>query len=90
MKNITITVHEDLYRHARLCAAHRNITVTELIRSFLTGLETVPGRRARTDQDYLVEHENTLIAQLIRADLTEKDEVSEKINTPPPFFPVKM
>lgn len=84
MKNITITVNEDLYRHARLCAAHRNITVTALIRSFLMDLETVPGSSPRTDQDYLVEHKNTLIAQLIREDLREKHEVSGKMSTPPP------
>ncbi len=87
MKNITITVNDDLYRHARICAAHRNITVTELVRSFLMGLETVPGRRTRAAPNHLAAHENTLIAHIIRTHLPEVEGVSGEMNTPPPLFP---
>jgi hypothetical protein len=47
MKNITITVDDELYRYPRICAAQRDTTLTELIRSFLSNLGDAPERRAR-------------------------------------------
>jgi hypothetical protein len=38
MKNITLTVNDDLYRHARICAAQDGTTVSALIRDFLKRL----------------------------------------------------
>jgi hypothetical protein len=35
MKNITVTVSDELYRHARMWAARENTTVTSLVRRFL-------------------------------------------------------
>jgi hypothetical protein len=35
MKNITVTVSDELYRHARMWAARENTTVTSLVRKFL-------------------------------------------------------
>jgi hypothetical protein len=58
MKNITVTVDDELYRHARICAAYRNTTLTELVRSFLFELEIEPGRHAQTLRNLLAEHEN--------------------------------
>jgi hypothetical protein len=88
MKNITVTVSDELYRHARLCAVHRDTTVSELVRQLLSGQEPNPGRRARTIQSPPAADDTTLYAQLIRAELREAGEVSGKINTPhPPLFP---
>ena len=42
MKNISITVNGDLYRHARICAAQRDTSVTALIH-FFKSLENGPG-----------------------------------------------
>lgn len=38
MKNITITVDDETYRQARIFAAEQNITVTALVRDYLTSL----------------------------------------------------
>jgi hypothetical protein len=35
MKNITVTVTDEIYRHARMWAARENTTVTSLVRKFL-------------------------------------------------------
>ena len=38
MKNITVTVDDDTYRQARICAAQQDTSVTALVRGFLTNL----------------------------------------------------
>jgi hypothetical protein len=38
MKNITVTVHEETYREARVWAAQENTTVSALVRRFLESL----------------------------------------------------
>ena len=38
MKNITITVDDATYRHARLCAAQQDTSVSALVKEFLTSL----------------------------------------------------
>jgi hypothetical protein len=42
MKNISITVNDDLYRHARICAAQFDTSFTALIH-FFKSLENGPG-----------------------------------------------
>lgn len=44
MKNITVSVHEDVIRAVRLYAAARNSTVEALVREFLTELANRKGR----------------------------------------------
>jgi len=39
MKNITVTVRDDVYRRARVRAAERDTSVSALVREFLEGLE---------------------------------------------------
>lgn len=41
-KNITVSIPADVYRHARIWAAERNTTISNLIRVLLTGLQTNP------------------------------------------------
>ncbi|MCA9793283.1 MAG: hypothetical protein KC910_15845 [Candidatus Eremiobacteraeota bacterium] len=38
MKNITVSVPEEVYRRARVLAAQKNTSVSALVREFLTGL----------------------------------------------------
>jgi hypothetical protein len=42
MPNITIQVSEELYQHARLSAARRNMTVSALVRALLLTLQQRP------------------------------------------------
>jgi hypothetical protein len=39
MKNITVTVHDETYREARVWAAKENTTVSALVRRFLESLD---------------------------------------------------
>ena len=38
MKNITVTVDDATYRHARLCAVQQDTSVSALVKGFLTSL----------------------------------------------------
>lgn len=38
MKNITVSLDDEIYRRARIRAAERNTSVSALVKSFLTGL----------------------------------------------------
>lgn len=42
MKNITVTVSDETYRNARICAARRDASVSALVRDFLDTLLTSP------------------------------------------------
>ena len=44
MRNITVSVDDETYRHARIVAAHRDTSVSALVREFLTGLNTGEGQ----------------------------------------------
>ncbi|WP_058189200.1 hypothetical protein [Terracidiphilus gabretensis] len=46
MANITFKLSDELLQHTRLAAAHRNMTVSELLRAFLTTLEKAPAASA--------------------------------------------
>ena len=86
MKNITISVNDDLYRQARIYAALRDTTVTGLVRDLLLSLKTGPenaaGGRVQTIQDRLAAGKNAKLVRNLRAYLGEGDGVGEKINPP--------
>ena len=42
MRNITIQVSDELYQHARLSAARRNMTVSALLRALLLTMQQNP------------------------------------------------
>ena len=92
MKNITLSVNDDLYRQARIDAARRDTTATGLVRNFLLNLKAGPenaaGGRVQTIRDRLAADKNALIMHKIRAYLEEGNGVGEKINTPTPLPPV--
>jgi plasmid stability protein len=58
MKNITVTIPDDVYRRARIKAAERDTSVTALVREFLTGLgeeESDFERRKRLQDEVISE-----------------------------------
>ena len=56
MKNITVSLPDEIYRRARIRAAERDTSVSALVREFLTGLgeeETEFERRKRLQHEVL-------------------------------------
>jgi hypothetical protein len=56
VKNITVTIEDNLYRKARLQAAERNSSLTAVVREFLKGFcqqETDFERRLRQEKETL-------------------------------------
>ena len=51
MPNITIQVSHELYQHARRAASNRNLSVSALLRNFLTTLDQAPSEN-RNDSDF--------------------------------------
>jgi hypothetical protein len=56
MPNITVSVDEPVYQSARIAAALRNTTVTQLVREFLRDLDRQTAERFSTDSSGLAEH----------------------------------
>ena len=46
MRNITVSIPEEIYRQARICAAHSDLSVSALVRKFLESLLELPSPRA--------------------------------------------
>jgi hypothetical protein len=42
MRNLTIQLSDELYQHARRSASNRNLTLSALLRNFLTTLDQEP------------------------------------------------
>lgn len=88
MKNITVAVNEELFRHARICAAQRSTTVTELVRCFLLNLKMIPDNapslRFRSVHNGIAAGDSALMMYKSRASLGENEGVGEKMNTPHP------
>lgn len=61
MKNITVTVDEELYHRARVRAAERRTTVSALVRAYL---ERLVDEEARFDS--LLREQNELLARVRR------------------------
>ena len=53
MKNITLSVEEELYEQTRVIAAQRKTTVTGLVRDYLKGLTDGRKRRERARRQIL-------------------------------------
>ncbi len=51
MRNITVTVDDDLYREARIRAAERDTTVSALVREYLVHLVAERSRFERLQQE---------------------------------------
>ena len=55
MKNITISIPDDLYLYVRICALHRDTSVSAMVRDFL---ETLP--RIAEPNSYLADSDSLL------------------------------
>ena len=72
MKNITVSVSEEVYHAARVEAARRRKSLSALVRGFLAGLQpedqTKGGRRASkaSGRDPEIEERNRLMESLLR------------------------
>ncbi len=55
MKNITVTVGDDIYHKARVCAAERKSTISALVKDFLTKIveEESSFERLQREEDEL-------------------------------------
>jgi hypothetical protein len=53
MKNITLTVEDDLYEQSRVIAAQRKTTVTGLVRDYLRTLSNAEERREQARREIL-------------------------------------
>lgn len=62
MKNITITIDDELYRNARIKAAQESTSVTAMVRDFL--IETVNGKKAGDKFDRLLQEQLSLMTQI--------------------------
>jgi len=76
MKNITVTVGDDVYRRARVKAAERDTSVSALVREFLQSLgadETEFERRCRLEEDVIAS-----IRRFRAGDRLERDAVHRR------------
>lgn len=76
MKNITVTVDDDLYRRARIKAAEKNTSVSALVKAFLKQLteeESDFQRRKRLQYETMAS-----INAFSAADRLNRDEVHER------------
>ena len=53
MKNITLSVEDELYEESRLLAAQRKTTVTGLVREYLQNLSVAEERREQARREIL-------------------------------------
>lgn len=53
MKNITLSIDDELYERSRVIAAQRKTTVTGLVRDYLRGLSNQEKRRERARREIL-------------------------------------
>jgi hypothetical protein len=51
MKNITVSVHDEVYRRARIKAAERDTSVSALVKSFLVELSSVEPDASRLERE---------------------------------------
>ena len=61
MRNITVTVDDEVYRKARIHAAARDTSVSALVRQFLVGLS-----QEESESDRLKREERTLREQVLQ------------------------
>lgn len=80
MKNITVSVDDDLYYRARVRAAEKRTTVSALVREFLTRLvDSQAGfERLLQEQDELIELIRRDYPGFSAADRISRDEVHER------------
>ncbi len=71
MRNVTIQLTDDVYHHARIAAASRNMSVSALFRTFILSLEKQPDP-SRPDGEKFKEMFPALPSSYIAEKLAEK------------------
>ena len=71
MKNITVSLDDETYRHSRMIAAQRDTSVSGLVRQFLIELTSGEAERLKRDEHALRERITTFLAsdRLSREDI---------------------
>jgi plasmid stability protein len=62
VKNITISIEDELYRRARIRAAEESTSVSAMVREFL--IEVVHGSKGGDKFDRLLQEQKTLLASI--------------------------
>lgn len=76
VKNLTLSVPDDVYRNARIAAAQRDTSVSALVVAYLTQLSGQMDEFARLE---LLQHEiQADIGQFRAADRLDRDEVHDR------------
>jgi hypothetical protein len=78
MKNITVSLDDDIYRRARVKAAEMDTSVSALVKKYLVelaGLETDFERRKRLQNELLA---NVKVHRFSASDRLTRDEVHER------------
>lgn len=80
MKNITVTVDDDLYYRARVRAAERRSTVSAMVREFLLRIveESSAFEILQREQNELIERIQAAHAGLAASDRLGRDEVHDR------------
>ena len=80
MKNITVSVQEDVYRRARIKAAEANTSVSALVRRFLVDLA-----QEESESERLIREQNELVTKIRRrhprfraADSLSRDRIHDR------------
>jgi predicted CopG family antitoxin len=76
MKNITVSVEDDVYRRARMKAAEQDTSVSALVKKFLASFASDGGEFARLMQDEEALRER--IGQFRAADRIPRDQLHER------------
>jgi len=76
VKNITVSVPDDVYRHARVAAAQRDTSVSALVVAYL---ERLSGRMEEFSRLEALQHEvQAEVGQFRGADRLSRDEVHDR------------
>ena len=66
MRNITVCVTDEIYHHARLCAARRDLTVSAMVRKFFESVREFPHKYYGNGDPYAKPADDTPLPPLFR------------------------
>ncbi len=80
MKNVTVSVNDELYHRARVRAAERKSTVSALVRDFLTRMveEEPEFERLRREQNRIIDRIRANAPDFSAADRLQRDELHDR------------
>jgi hypothetical protein len=78
VKNVTVSLPDEVYRKARIKAAERNVSLSSLVREFLESLAAAEGEFKRLER--LQEESYAKIDSFSASDRLEREEVYRRGN----------